>query len=196
MKKVLYWLWLIFSILMIPAGILAVANPSSTLLSLAWFIGLVMLIEGGVTIAVYCYTRDTLFTSGWMLFDGIVTVILAVFVLFYNVFTAQALPYAFGMWIIFSGLQRAVYAVDLKHIGVPGWGWLLGLGIAGAAFGVFSFVDPVFGSVALSVMVGWFLIFYGVSSVALWTRVNRARSFVKKTEKILDDSDAIEVEVR
>ncbi|MEA4912198.1 MAG: DUF308 domain-containing protein [Oscillospiraceae bacterium] len=196
MKKALYWLWLILSVLMIPAGILAVANPAATLTSLAWVIGLLMLLEGAVTIAVYVYTRETLLSSGWVLFDGILTVVLSVFLLFNNIFTVQALPYAFGMWILVSSLQKAIYSFDLRRIGVPGWGWLLALGIAGAAFGVLSFVDPVFGSVAISVLVGWFLIFYGVSSVVLWSRVERARSFVKKTGKVLREGDPIEIDIR
>ena len=186
MRKFFYWLWLALSILMIPAGIYAVCNPGATLVSLAALIGIVMLLEGVSAICVFAYEHKFMLGSGWVLMDGIVTTVLAVILLWNNVFTASALPYAFGMWVVFSGIQKIVYSLDMKLVRVRGWGWVLATGILLSVAGVLSLADPVTGAVAISVLVGWALIFYGVSSIVLWSRVNELRRVAKQAKRNMD----------
>ncbi|MEG0832729.1 MAG: DUF308 domain-containing protein [Oscillospiraceae bacterium] len=181
MKKVLYWLWLICSILMIPTGIYAILKPAATLVSLAWLIGIILLVDGISAIAVFVSDHDRVFGAGWVLFDGIVTIILSLFMLGNSFFTAAALPFMFGMWIIVSGIQKAIFSFDLKKLGVKGWGWLLAIGILLSLLGVASFINPLVGTIAISTIVGCFLIAYGISSTVLWSRVNSARSFMKES---------------
>ena len=193
MKKFLYWSWLILSILMIPAGICAIVYPETTLISLAWIIGLIVLIDGFCTIMLFALEHNFLFGAGWLLLDGVITVVLAVFLLFNNLFTASALPYVFGMWVIISGVQKAIYSFDLKKIGISGWGWVLAFGILSSAVGIVALTDPVVSTIAISVLVGWMLITYGVSSIILWSRVHKVKSFVKDAKKVIENGGTIEI---
>ncbi|MEG1017859.1 MAG: DUF308 domain-containing protein, partial [Oscillospiraceae bacterium] len=77
--------------------------------------------------------------------------------------------------------QKAIFSFDLKKLGVKGWGWLLAIGILLSLLGVASFINPLVGTIAISTIVGCFLIAYGISSTVLWSRVNSARSFMKES---------------
>lgn len=180
MNKLFHWLWLVFGVLLTVCGALAILSPDATLLSMAWLIGAILLASGVCDIVSYSYL-GWMAGSGWILCDGIAAVIVAVFLLGNGVFTAAALPYAFGMWVTVSGIQKAIFAFDLNKLGVRGWGWMLALGVALAGLGVLSFADPVFGGVAISVLVGMLLISYGVSAIAVWFFVQRARRLAKES---------------
>ena len=95
----------------------------------------------------------------------ILTVILALFILFNQVFTMLTLPFVFGMWLGCTGITRFVNSFDLQRAGVRGWGWFTVLGLLLIAAGVISFLDPVAGAVALGAVLGVTLILEGVASI-------------------------------
>ena len=123
------------------------------------------LFSGIVDIVVFASGRNPLLGSGWFLVDGILTVLLSLFVLFDQAFTALSLPFIFGMWLLFSGVSKFVNSFDLRRLGVRGWGWFTALGVLLAFGGFFSFLDPVAGALTLSILAGALLILQGLSSI-------------------------------
>ena len=80
--------------------------------------------------------------TGWLLLDGVLTVVMSLFLLFNHWFTMMSLPILFTVWLLFSGVSRFVSAFDLKALGMRGWGWILPLGIVLLVFGVVCMMDP------------------------------------------------------
>ncbi len=158
-------LWVLSGILLVVAGIFAIANPAAALTSLAFLIGLSMLISGVIDIVIYARGYALLAGAGWILADGILTVILSLFLLFKQVVTAAVLPFVFGMWIIFTGVSRAIGSFDLKRLGVRGWGWFLALGIVLVVLGLLCFCKPLAAAVAIGILVGVVLILEGAVAV-------------------------------
>lgn len=103
--------------------------------------------------------------SGWFLVDGILTVLLSIFLLCNQMFTMMTLPYILGMWLLFSGITKFVNSFDLRRFGVRGWGWVTAFGLLMAAAGFLSFMDPLAAAVTLSVLAGLFLMIQGVVSI-------------------------------
>lgn len=124
-----------------------------------------MLFSGIVDIVIFARGRDRMVGSVWFLVDGILTVLLSLFVLFDQAFTALSLPFIFGMWLLFSGVSKFVNSFDLRRLGVRGWGWFTALGVLLAFGGFFSFLDPVAGALTLSILAGALLILQGLSSI-------------------------------
>lgn len=60
--------------------------------------------------------------------DGILTVLLSLFLLFNQGFTLLSLPFIFSVWLLFSGINQFVNSFELQRLGVKGWGWLTGAG--------------------------------------------------------------------
>ena len=94
-----------------------------------------------------------------------IPVLLSLFLLFDQAFTALSLPFIFGMWLMFAGVSRVVNSLDLKAIGVRGWGWFTALGVLLAAAGFLSFLDPISGALTLSFLLGFLFLFQGLSAL-------------------------------
>lgn len=103
--------------------------------------------------------------AGWLLLDGILTILLSLFLLFNMGFTALALPYIFGMWVMFSGISKFVNSFDLRRFGVRGWGWIMALGIVMTIVGFAAFLDPVLSALAMTVIMGVMFIMSGISDI-------------------------------
>ena len=105
-------------------------------------VGIFMLLSGVIEIVVFATTSGLLFGSGWLLLDGVLTVILSLFLLFNQWFTMMSLPFLFTLWLLFSGISRFVSAFDLRAFGVRGWGWILTIGIILMVAGFICMMDP------------------------------------------------------
>ena len=125
-----------------------------------------MLVSGIIEIAVFAGTSGVLLGSGWLLLDGVLTVIMSMFLLFNQWFTMLSLPFLFTIWLLFSGISRFVSAFDLKALGVRAWGWVLAIGILLIVGGFVCMMDPWISVVAIGVTVGLVFILEGVSAIA------------------------------
>lgn len=158
-------LWIIAGVLLLIAGIYCLCNPDVGLLTLSLYLGVVMLISGIVDIIIFAKWNGHMFGAGWFLADGILTVLLALFLLFNQSFTMLSLPFIFGMWLMFSGINQFVNSFELQTLGVKGWGWLTALGVVLAVIGFFSLFDPIANLFALSLLVGILLICEGIATI-------------------------------
>ncbi|KAA3385338.1 DUF308 domain-containing protein, partial [Akkermansia muciniphila] len=72
-------MWLISGILLVFAGIVTMVNPSSSVEAIAFVLGLAMLISGAFNVIIYVTTKHVVFGAGWVLVDGVLECILAIF---------------------------------------------------------------------------------------------------------------------
>lgn len=158
-------LWIVAGALLIIAGVYCLCRPDAGLLTLSLYIGITMLISGMIDIVIFAKWNGRMFGAGWFLADGILTVLLSLFLLFNQSFTMLSLPFIFGMWLLFSGINQFVNSFELQSLGVKGWGWLTALGVVLAIVGFFSFFDPIADLFALSILVGVLLICEGIATI-------------------------------
>ena len=152
-------------VLLIAAGIYCLCNQDIAVLSAGLLLGLFMLVSGIIEIAVFAGTSGVLIGSGWLLLDGVLTVIMSLFLLFNQWFTLLSLPFLFTIWLLFSGISRFVSAFDLRALGVRAWGWVLAIGILLIVGGFVCMMDPWVSVVAIGVTVGLVFILEGVSAI-------------------------------
>ena len=158
-------LWVLAGVLLILAGVLCMSRPAVALEAISLYLGVSMLVSGVVDLIVYARGRNYMFGSGWLLVEGILTVILSLFLLFNQAFTALTLPFVFGMWLLFTGVSQVVGSLGLHHLGVRGWGWFTAIGVIMALAGFFSFLNPVGGMVTLGALTGILLLLEGVAAI-------------------------------
>ena len=89
MRTFTKWMLVIAGLLMLLTGVYAICNPASTLLSLAWIIGFLMLAVGIIETLTY-FAWSGMLGSGWMLFDGIVSILVALIFLNHGIIVAGA----------------------------------------------------------------------------------------------------------
>ena len=160
-------LWIIAGVLLIIAGVTCIGSPETALGGLSILLGISMLFSGVVDILIFSVSHNLIYGSGWFLLDGILTVMLSIFLLANKGFTMMSLPYIMGMWLIFTGVGRFVSSFDLKRFGIGGWGWVTAIGVLLAAAGFMSFANPFAGAVVLGTLVSILLILQGAASV-IW----------------------------
>ena len=156
---------IVAGILLIAAGIYCLCNEDVAVLSAGLMLGIFMLAAGIAEIVVFAGTSGVLIGSGWLLLDGVLTVIMSLFLLFNQWFTLLSLPFIFTVWLMFSGISRFVSAFDLHALGVRGWGWVLAVGNLLMAARYICIKDPWVSAAAVGVTVGLVFLLEGISAI-------------------------------
>ena len=90
---------IIAGVLLIVAGIYCLCNQDIAAMTAGVMVGIFMLLSGVIEIVVFATTSGLLFGSGWLLLDGVLTVILviyAAFNLYCDLSGNELLPYPLG----------------------------------------------------------------------------------------------------
>ena len=140
-------------VLLIAAGIYCLCNQDVALLSAGLLLGIFLLLSGVAEIVVFAAASGVMLGSGWLLLDGILTVIMSLFLLFNQWFTMLSLPFLFTLWLLFSGVSQCVSSFDLRALGVRAWGWILAVGILLTLAGFICLMDPWVSVAAMAVCV-------------------------------------------
>ena len=156
---------IVAGILLIAAGIYCLCNEDVAVLSAGLMLGIFMLAAGIAEIVVFAGTSGVLIGSGWLLLDGVLTMIMSLFLLFNQWFTLLSLPFIFTVWLMFSGISRFVSAFDLHALGVRGWGWVLAVGILLMVAGFICMMDPWVSAAAVGVTVGLVFLLESISAI-------------------------------
>ena len=156
---------IISGVLLIAVGIYCLCNQDIAAMTAGLMVGIFMLVSGMIEIIVFAATSGVMFGSGWLLLDGVLTVILSLFLLFNQWFTMMSLPFLFTLWLLFSGISRFVSAFDLRAFGVRGWGWILTIGIILMVAGFICMMDPWVSVAAIGLTVGLVFLLEGVSAI-------------------------------
>ena len=158
-------LWIIAGAVLMIAGVICLLSPAAALAGLSFFLGTAMLVSGIVDLLIFALCYRSVAGAGWFLVDGILTVLLSMFVLCDQWFTALTIPFIFGMWLLCTGVSKVANSFELRRLGIRGWGWFTAIGSLMTAAGFFSFLDPLSGIAAISAVSGCFLILEGLASI-------------------------------
>ena len=176
MKTCLRILWLISGILLIACGVYVVLNPAQTLIGIASLIGLAALFSGAFSLATYFTQKDELFGSKGILLDGILDVILGILLIIYP--TSSLIANIFlglmSLWVISKGAMAVYHAVLAKEF-ERHWYVLLIIGILLVLFGILALIKPIITMVAISVILGVFLISDGIEILGHWWMLQKFR---------------------
>ena len=162
--------WLITSVIMIIVGILCFFNPDSVMLTLAWFLGAAVLLDGISSICYFCGSGKENKGSGWLLFDGILSIILGFIVLFSNASTmiGAIIPIMYSIWIICKGILGVIHSCHTKTLGWSSWWILFIISIIIIILGVLAFIHPIISVITIAIMIGLFFLISGILSLAQW----------------------------
>ncbi|HEX8610795.1 MAG TPA: DUF308 domain-containing protein [Telluria sp.] len=177
-----WWLLAARGVISIVFGVLAIAWPAVTLLTLAALFAAFALLGGAVWIfgAIRYRSGDR---HWWMLMLlGVVSLAVGVLATFNPAITLVTLILLMGANAVVSGVLDIVVGIRVrKHIRGE---WLLVLsGVASIVFGLVVLLFPLgAGAVLLATMIGFYAMFTGVLLVCLavrvraWSRINAGRS--------------------
>ena len=158
-----WWLYLITGILSIIAGIIVFCNPIESYLTLSIMFGILMLISGIVELVVSATSRNYFTTRGYSIVNGILNLILGIFLCCYPRVTMLALP------VTIIGLGS-----DMDSFRVRGSGWVIAGGVILLLLSLgITFFPLTLGTASVVILTGCAFIFFGALLIALSIRLRR-----------------------
>ena len=161
------WL-LIFGILMVVMGVFTWFNPNTALLAMALYFGIIFLFGGAGYLSAF-----VTFRSGGLLALGLIDIIVGIILISNLGFTAISLPVLLAIWVLCVGVIQIAFSIDARSSGVVSWGWTLVSGILGVIFGFLILSHPMIGAVTISLLLGTYLILYGILGIGEYVILNR-----------------------
>ena len=112
-------------------------------------------------------------SAGWTIAFGVLLIILGLFALMVPFIAGVAIAVMLGWLLIIGGIAHFVVAWHIRGAGAAVWEVLIGL--AYIVMGVYLLVYPVTGLVALTAVLGSYLLIKGIFEIVLWFRMRHVR---------------------
>ncbi len=166
------WLFMLWGVAAVIAGILALVWPALSLVTLTIIFGAFAVITGIVEI-VHAFTPDLAREARWILgVRGISAIILGLIAFFLPGITLRALVIVIGVYLLILGVLEGITAFR-RHFH-PG---LLVRGIISIIIGIAALVWPGLAILTLGVLFGIYAILAGVTAIAIgWHLQHRTRT--------------------
>ena len=156
-----WYMVFISGIIMILLTLLIFSNPADALLTYALYIGLGMGLAGLFKIIQGFQAKGVVDGWGWIVFDGLMSLIVGFVLVAHPVLTAAMLPFIFGFWAAFYGF----YLVIDSFSGTGSMGMKLLGGILTVIFGFGIMFNPLFMGMSIAIWVAIILLIVGVVTV-------------------------------
>ena len=169
-------------------GIVLVAWPDLSIQIVCTAVGAVLLIGGGVRLAVYFTAKDGSVYTQMNLIRGIVLAVVGVWILLQPGKVLAIIPIIVGIVIVLHGINNLQQAVTLCKEKYDKWWVALILGLLTVGFGVLLICRPFEALDTVVMLIGIFLIYDGISDIWIVSRLYRTAKMLKQ------EAEALEVE--
>jgi uncharacterized membrane protein HdeD (DUF308 family) len=167
-----WWLVLLRGIAAIVFGILALAWPGVTLVSLVLLWGAWALVDGVTALVAGWKARDGAKPMWQIVLVGLVGIAAGVLTFLMPGVTAIALLIMIAVWAIVSGVFQIIAAIRLRREIANEWMLILS-GALSVVFGALMIISPGAGALAVLWVIGSFAIAFGVLLVILAFRLKK-----------------------
>ena len=151
-------------------GVIAIALPGPTLVTLALLFAAFMLVDGVFAIAAAFHAARSRQSWVWFALGGVADIVVAVIALAWPAVTIVAFVAITAAWALVSGVFMIIAA--FRAAGHHGR-WLLGLGgLISAGWGVLLLTWPVAGALTMVLWLGAYALVFGITFLVLAFRLH------------------------
>jgi uncharacterized membrane protein HdeD (DUF308 family) len=161
------WGWvLFFGIVTLILGVLVVLRPRDTIYAFAILLGIWLFVAGLFRIVMAIADHDEAGGARWLLAVlGLLSVVIGILFLRHTEETVTTLAFLIGLFWVIGGIIEFFTAYTDE--GSQARGWRIGMGVLAFAAGIVTLVWPHLTLTALAVIMGVWLILYGLLEIAL-----------------------------
>ncbi len=149
-------------IVLIVLAFIVFNNPGATLLGIALFIGIGLLLTGVAIIIIALAGKKEMDNWGWKLAEGMLDALFGFILIANPEITAVVLPFMIGFWAVFYGILLTVGAFSSVKISLA----LLIAGILTIILGYIIMFNPIVLGLTISIWIGITLLVVGIANVA------------------------------
>ena len=166
-----HWGWvLFFGIVTLLAGLLALAWPGRTIVVVAVLFGIQLVVAGIFRfIVALAADEESGGARALLALLGVLSFIVGLYALRNVLVTIAALALLLGIFWIVNGAVEAFTA--LSHRGMQGRGWTIFMGLLSVVAGVVVLVYPGISLATLAIVLGFWLLVYGIMEIVLAFRL-------------------------
>jgi uncharacterized membrane protein HdeD (DUF308 family) len=155
-----WWLFVLFGVVSIAAGVIVLAKPSNSLTTLAVIAGIFVLADGIFDLAVSLKRRTE--NRGLAALLGVLGVVVGVLLIRHPIGGVLAVALLIGIWLVAIGVVRLIGAFDGEHRA-----WNLMVALIEMVAGIVIVSTPPIGFATLALLVGIAFIANGVGVFAI-----------------------------
>jgi uncharacterized membrane protein HdeD (DUF308 family) len=161
------WGWvLFFGIVTLGIGVVVTLHPKHSIYVFAIFLGIWLFVAGLFRIVVSIADREDAGGTRWLMAVlGLLSVIVGILFLRRTDETVTTLAFLIGLFWVVGGIMEFFSAYS--DYGAPTRGWRIAMGVLAFAAGVVTLVVPSLTVTTLAVIMGIWLIIYGILEIAL-----------------------------
>ena len=156
-----WWMLALRGLLAIIFGLIAFVLPHIALLAFIYVFGAYALIGGIIAVIVALRERGSVGRWGWVLFEGILSIIAGLIAFVFPGLTALVWLYIIAAWAIVIGMMEVFAAFAIRPFVSREWPLVLA-GILSLVFGFLLIIFPRAGLLSLLWLVGIYAIVFGV----------------------------------
>lgn len=158
---------IVSGLILIATALWCFANQGVTFSALAFVLGLVMIFTGITGVLTFWKMEKRPEGLGWMVSEAITTGILGIVVLSDQLATDITISMFFGMWLLFSGSNRAVGAMTMKRQGSEAWRWTFLFSAFSFIIGTYALLNQMFWGLPLGILLTLFFLIYGINILSM-----------------------------
>lgn len=131
------------------------------------YLAAIIILSLGIGSVYYFFVSSS--RSSFVLFDGIISIILALSLVFGNDYIGEHfIPYIVAFWVIFKGVLWIALAIKIKAMSPNTFLYMLAFGVFCVILGIVFVIKPEILAFLLSFMLGITLIIFGIWTFVLW----------------------------
>ena len=170
------WGWvLFFGIVTLGLGIVVTLHPKDTIYAFAVVVGIWLFVAGLFRIILAIADSEDTGDERWLTaLLGLVSVVIGILVLHHTDETITTLAFLIGLFWVIGGIIEFFTAYSDR--GAPARVWRIAMGVLAFAAGVVTLVWPHLTVNALAVIIGIWLIIYGILELVLSLQLRKLAS--------------------
>ena len=158
-----WWILLLFGLVSVAFGIMAILRPFQTAATLAWVFGIYALAEAIVGVFAL-FDKSNSSPKGWLLFYILVSAGFGILAIMNPVSMANSMLLVLAIWLVIAGIFRVVWAIRIRKVVNNEWLLILS-GVLIILLGVLFFAYPLAGIFTLTLWIGIAALVYGVFQI-------------------------------
>jgi len=170
-----WWLFLLRGLAAIAFGVLSLIWPGLSLVTLVLLFGAYSLADGVFALAAAIVGRGNAELRWWLALVGLLGIAVGIATFLWPGLTALTLLYFIAGWVVATGVLQIIGAIELRKAIENEW-WLILDGALSVLFGIFLFVMPGAGALALIWLIAFFAIACGILMVGFAFKVKNFKT--------------------
>ena len=166
------------SVVILVIGIFLFIQPDTVIRMISVVLGIIFLIPGITAMIDYFKEKNSA-----SLVLGVITILVSLILIIKTDLVASILPFILGIYFVVNGITRLQYALELKKQGYTSFTTSLVFSLLIMICGILFILNPFEGAMALTQMIGMFMIIYAALDISNTVVIKRGMKVVTKNMK-------------